>query len=78
MVAYKNPGVAENPEVPKGQLAADFRPLGLTDQEIDQITFFLERSLRDPELLRYQPAAVLSGQCFPVNDPDGRVDLGCE
>ncbi|HMQ60792.1 MAG TPA: cytochrome c peroxidase [Flavilitoribacter sp.] len=78
VVAYLNAGQPENPEVPKVQLAPNFRPLGLTEEEIDQITFFLEQSLRDPELLRFQPGAVLSGQCFPVNDPEGRADLGCE
>ncbi len=77
VVAYKNEAVPENPNVPVSQLAEGFQPLNLTPQEIDDITAFLESALRDPDLMRYQPAAILSGQCFPNNDPQSRQDLGC-
>jgi len=77
VVVYKNLAVAENPAVPVSQLAAEFRPLNLTGVEIDRLTLFLERSLRDPSLMRYQPTSVPSGFCFPNNDQQSRSDLGC-
>ncbi len=77
VVAYKNKGVKENPNVPNGQLAEEFKPLGLTEAEVDDITTFIERGLRDPNLLRYQPISVRSGYCFPNNDPQSKIDLGC-
>ncbi len=77
VVAYKNEAVAENPNVPTSQLAEAFKPLNLTPQEIDDITAFLETALRDPNLQRYEPQHILSGQCFPNNDPQSRQDLGC-
>ena len=78
VVAYKNIAEAENASVPENQLAAGFQPLNLEEDEIDAITAFLERSLHDPNLERYEPASLLSGKCFPNNDPTSRQDLGCE
>ncbi len=77
VVAYKNEAVPENPNVPPSQLAEEFKPLNLTPAEIDDITAFLESALRDPDLMRYQPQTLLSGQCFPNNDPQSKQDLGC-
>ena len=77
VVAYKNAGVKENPNVPDSQLAEEFKPLGLSDTEVDAITAFLKDALRDPNLLRYQPLSIRSGNCFPNNDPQSRIDLGC-
>ena len=78
VVAYKNRGVAENPAVPASQLAEGFHPLGLTEEEIDAITAFVENALHDRNLKRYEPDAVLSGMCFPNNDGQSRLDMGCE
>ena len=77
VVAYKNAGIKENPNVPDEQLPEDFRPLGLTESEIDAITAFIEGGLRDPNLLRYQPLSIRSGNCFPNNDQMSKDDLGC-
>ncbi|HFC00581.1 MAG TPA: cytochrome-c peroxidase [Phaeodactylibacter sp.] len=77
VVMYKNNGVAENAAVPASQLAADFVPLNLTNEEVDAITAFMEKSLRDPDLGRYQPESVPSGNCIPVNDPLSKNELGC-
>ncbi|MCB0521499.1 MAG: cytochrome c peroxidase [Saprospiraceae bacterium] len=77
VVVYKNKAVKENPNVPDSQLAEQFKPLGLSESEIDAITTFIEHGLRDPNLLRYQPLSIRSGNCFPFNDPQSRVDLGC-
>ncbi len=77
VVAYKNKGVKENANVPEDRLSEYFKPLGLTEEEVDDISAFIEKSLRDPNLLRYQPLSVRSGQCFPNSDEQSRIDLGC-
>ena len=77
VVAYKNAAIPENPTVPESQLSPAFKPLNLTESEIDDITAFLETALRDPNLERYVPESLPSGQCFPNNDPLSQMDLGC-
>jgi len=78
LVAYKNNGVPENPSVPASQLADEFGNLNLTDEQMDDLTIFIEEALRDPDLDRYVPTAVNSGFCFPANDDLARADLGCD
>ncbi|MBK7410885.1 MAG: cytochrome-c peroxidase [Saprospirales bacterium] len=78
VVEYLNAGVSENPAVPSSQLASGFKPLGLTSKEVSDITAFLEHALYDPDLMRYQPTFIVSGNCFPNNDPQSRADLGCD
>lgn len=77
VVEYFNNGIPENPDVPAGQIAAQFRPLGLTGQEMTDLVEFLENGLYDPNLERYAPVQTLSGNCFPNNDPLSRVETGC-
>ncbi len=77
VLEYKNRAIPENPNVPLSRIDPSFVPLGLSDAEIDEIAAFLTISLRDPNLIRYQPGRVLSGQCFPFNDPLARAQLGC-
>lgn len=77
VVAYKNEAVAENTRVPTMALSGMFRPLNLTETEIDDLTAFLRNGLHDPNLRRYAPVALPSGQCFPDNDEQTRIDLGC-
>jgi cytochrome c peroxidase len=77
VVAYKNKAAKENPNVPDSQLAEQFVALNLTESEIDDITAFLTNALRDPDLLRYQPLSIRSGNCFPNNDSQSKDDLGC-
>ena len=74
---YKNNAIAQNNAVPSSQLALEFKPLGLTSTEIDDLVVFIENALRDPNLNRYVPTTLPSGLCFPNNDPQSRVDLGC-
>ncbi len=64
-------------DLPDGRSPVFFRPLDLTDQEIEDLTLFLEDALHDPSLTRYTPATLPSGACSPANDPAARVDLGC-
>lgn len=76
VVAYKNAGIAQK-VLPAGTIDARFQPLGLSDEEVDAITAFLESALYDPNLSRYAPDSLPSGNCFPVNDDIAKIDLGC-
>ncbi|MGB0522061.1 MAG: cytochrome c peroxidase [Flammeovirgaceae bacterium] len=74
---YKNAAVPQNSTVPTSQLATEFTPLNLTDAEIASLTLFLEKSLVDANLSRYEPTALPSGYCFPNADQQSKTDLGC-
>ena len=77
LIRYKTSGVSENPVVPSSQLSSQFTNRNLTDREIEQLADFIENALYDPNLLRYVPTALPSGNCFPNNDALSRVDLEC-
>ena len=76
VVEYKNIGVAQN-DASTDYLDPRFQPLGLTSQQVDDLVEFLEVSLRDPDLMRYEPTSVPSGLCVINNDETSKVDLGC-
>ena len=78
VIQYKNTAVAENMEVSSGQLSNQFQPLNLTTSEIELISNFLVNGLYDPNLSRYVPESLPSGNCFPNNDAVSRIDLGCD
>ena len=78
VIEYKNNGLPSNAEVIGAtQLAPQFGPLGLTDEEMTQLTAFVENALHDPNLHRYEPTSLPSGMCFPNADSLSRNDLGC-
>ncbi len=77
VIVYKNNGIKENSIVPDNALADEFKPLGLNEEEIDLLTVFIEKSLYDNSLKRYDPIALPSGLCFPNADAVSRADLGC-
>lgn len=77
VVEYFNAGIPENNRVPKENIAPHLRPLELSEQEISDLVSFLEDGLRDPNLTRFVPESVLSGNCFPNNDTDSKEDMGC-
>jgi cytochrome c peroxidase len=77
VVEYFNKGIKQNQRVPDSQLSTFIRPLGLTEQEVNDLTTFIEKGLTDPNLKRYVPNRVLSGMCFPNNDPASKNDMGC-
>ena len=77
VIDYKNTAISTNSKVPKAQLATEFRPLSLTADEVDKIRQFIETGLYDPNLRRYVPRTLPSGNCFPNNDASSRVDKGC-
>ena len=80
VVDYKNRARAQNPAVPATQLAEQFVPLGLSDDDVDDLTAFLTDALYDPDLARYEPSPdeLPSGLCVPVDDPVARAQLGCD
>lgn len=71
---YMNAAVPENPRVSETALAPAFHPLGLNEAQLVALTDFIENALHDPNLDRYMPAALPSGQCFADNDPASRSD----
>ncbi len=77
VVEYFNDGVAENPEVPLGQISGFIHPLGMSSQEIDDLVEFLSNGLFDPAMDRYVPSTTMSGNCFPNNDFLSRIEMGC-
>ncbi len=78
VVEYFNNGIPENSRVDKSRISPYFTPLNLSESEVKDLTAFLENGLHDPHLDRYKPKRVLSGNCFPNNDPISRVDLDCK
>ncbi len=79
VVEYFNNGIPENANVPAEQIDDNFfRPLGLTEEEVNQLTLFLEKSLHDQDIERYMPERVLSNNCMPNNDPFSQIDMGCK
>lgn len=78
VIVYKNNGQGQNDRVPNDRLSSEFKPLNLSETEIDNLTSFLERSLHDNNLLRYVPEALLSGNCFPNADGTSQSDRDCE
>jgi cytochrome c peroxidase len=78
VVEYFNKGIPENQDVPASQISSKFNPLGLSKQEVDDLTEFLENGLYDPDITRYAPKSTMTGNCFPNNDPQSQRDMGCE
>jgi cytochrome c peroxidase len=77
VVEYKNAGVTQN-DASTANLDYRFVPLNLSSAQIDDLVEFLEVSLRDPDLMRYEPTSLPSGLCVINNDSTSRADLGCD
>jgi cytochrome c peroxidase len=77
VVEYKNAGAAQN-DASTTNLDHRFAPLNLSSTQIDDLVEFLEVSLRDPDLMRYEPMSLPSGLCVINNDSTSRADLGCD
>ncbi|MCC6723914.1 MAG: hypothetical protein IT258_05350 [Saprospiraceae bacterium] len=77
VVEYFNKGIPENTVIPASQISKNFKPLGLTAEEMDDLTEFLENGLYDAQIERYAPSQVMSGNCFPNNDSQSKLDMGC-
>ncbi|MGI0498236.1 cytochrome-c peroxidase [Limnospira platensis CENA597] len=61
-----------------GNLSIFFKPLNLTNKQVDDLTYFVETGLRDPNLIRYVPSKIPSSLCFPNNDDLSRKQLNCD
>ncbi len=77
IIEYKNSAIPQNSIVPESQLAGAFQALNLTEQEITQLTDFVENALDDSNFDRYVPESVASGNCFPNNDSQSQTETGC-
>lgn len=77
LIEYKNQAVSENANVANERLSEKFRPLNLTSEEKDRLATFISVSLQDNELDRYVPSFIMSGNCFPNNDPRSKNEIGC-
>jgi cytochrome c peroxidase len=78
VVEYFNDAIPENRAIPISTITPYFHPLSLTKDEIDDLVEFLENGLYDPDLSRYAPEFIMSGNCFPDNDPQSQIDLNCQ
>lgn len=77
VINYKVRAESENVNVPQELLSPKFLKLDLSLEEKKYLKAFLKEGLEDPNLVRHAPTSVPSGQCFPNNDPQSRIDLGC-
>lgn len=72
-----------NEAIPQKNIDADllddnFKPLNLSDNEIDDLVSFLRDGLYDDNLERHIPDGILSNNCFPNADVQSKSDLGCD
>jgi cytochrome c peroxidase len=77
VIVYKNNAIHQNKNVSKSNLDPLFKPLNLTNDEINYLEAFISRSLYDPNLKRYVPQHLPSGLCFPNADVQSRKDMDC-
>lgn len=77
VIKYKNAAISENKNITKEHLDPLFKPLGLTEEEINAITAFITKALYDPNLSRFVPQKLPSGLCFPNADLQSRRDMDC-
>ncbi|NNE26744.1 MAG: hypothetical protein HKN09_07865 [Saprospiraceae bacterium] len=77
VIDYKLNAVSENERVSQDRISIKLQPVGLSESEKSKLIEFIEHGLRDPDMLRYQPQTIGSGNCFPNNDLLSREDLDC-
>jgi len=77
VIRYKNVALPQSQDVSVSQLADEFVPLNLSDQEVSDLAAFVRTGLRDDNLKRFVPYSLPSGNCFPNADPVSRADMGC-
>lgn len=76
VVQYKNAASSQK-DIPASALDQRFVPLGLSDQEVNDLVVFLQSALHDPNLKRYVPESLPSGNCITVADDQSKIDMGC-
>ncbi len=77
VIRYKNKGVKENTKIDDSQLSHEFAPIGLTDEEVNNLAYFVKYALYDDNIGRYEADYILSDFCFPNNDDVSKQELGC-
>ena len=77
LVEYKNLALSQNERIDQSLISEKFLRLNLNEEEKGHLVAFLRNALQDPDLERYMPSEVLSGNCFPNNDLESISDLGC-
>lgn len=77
LIDYKDLAQKENDRVPDSQMSEKFEQLNLTDEEKSDLIEFIRNGLRDPDLIRYKPTSLPSGNCFPNADEVSVFQLGC-
>jgi len=75
---FKVKAQSENRFVPQRDVANKFRPIDLSNEEIEHLADFLLNALYDDDVQRFVPEKVLSGYCFPNNDWLSREDTDCD
>jgi len=75
VVDFKIAAQSENDKVAQDRLAIS--PLMLSAEERSNLIDFLTNALHDGNMERYVPESIPSGLCFPNNDPQSRIDIGC-
>jgi len=77
VIKYKSIANPQNNAVPLDKLDTRFQPLGLSEDDIQALTEFIEFGLRDANLNRYLPRALPNGNCFPNADALSKYEMGC-
>ncbi len=77
VIEYKNAGKPQKRNARNLARNRGFARLYLSPQEINALTAFVSDALYDPNLTRYQPRRLPSGNCFPVADFQSVLDLNC-
>ncbi|NNM18389.1 MAG: cytochrome-c peroxidase [Croceitalea sp.] len=78
VIEYKNQAIPQNAEVPLSNISPSFRPLGLSLDEINMLSTFIENALYDDQLERYVPISTPMQSCFPNADSQSKEDMGCD
>jgi len=76
VVDFKMKAQSENPLVANEKVALS--PKDLSQEEKENLIEFLRYSLYDDNMERYMPETILSGNCFPNNDEQSQLDMGCK
>jgi len=76
VVKFKLVAQSENANVPQEKM--ELSAVYLSPEEQGQLIDFLTNALYDSDMERYMPPGVLSGHCFPNNDAQSKIDIGCE
>jgi hypothetical protein len=75
VVRYKVAAVPQHPEVEITDLDYRFAALDLTEEEVTNLVMFLEKSLHDPDLMRYVPMMKNHDVTYDVMTMDNNIEV---